>query len=48
MKEHELGRANAVAETPTNGCLDRRMKHITPLVAQEAKKGCMTTMQGAF
>jgi len=42
MKEHEPGLANAEAETPTEGCLDCQMGHVTPLVAQEVEKGCVT------
>jgi len=41
-QRNEPGRANAVEETPTVYFLDHRMAHVTPLVAQEVEKGCMT------
>jgi hypothetical protein len=44
-KEHEPGQAHAKAETPPVDCLDCRMGHITPLVAQEVEKGCTTGVQ---
>jgi len=44
-KECEPGQAHTVAETPTKECLDRRMGHVTPLVAQEVEKGFVMGMQ---
>ena len=44
MKEHEQGHTNAIVETHTKGGFDCQMGHITPLVAQEAEKGCTIGM----